>query len=162
MNHIKIAASICKEFEGLKLEAYLCPAGRWTIGYGSTFYEDGKPVKKGDKITNSRAEALLLNTLNSFWAQIAPIIIGKANEQQCAALLDFAFNVGPDIDADTIVEGLGDSTLLKKVNADPNDPFIRAEFMKWNKAKNPKTGAYEVLPGLTRRRAKEADVYFSK
>lgn len=159
--HIAIAADICREFEGLKLTAYLCPAGKWTIGYGSTFYEDGSPVRSGHTITKERAEALLLNTLNSFWKQIAPIITGHVNDKQRAALLDFAFNVGPDIDDDTIAEGLGDSTLLKKVNANPSDPAIRAEFMKWNKARNPKTGAIDILPGLTRRRTKEADIYFS-
>lgn len=159
--HIQIAADICREFEGLELKAYVCPAGKWTIGWGSTFYEDGSPVRQGHTITKERAEVLLMNTLNQFDAQITPIITSNVNPKQRGALLDFAFNLGADIDTDTVAEGLGDSTLLKKVNANPNDPAIRTEFMKWNKARNKKTGLVEVMPGLTRRRTKEADIYFS-
>lgn len=49
-----------KESEGLELTAYWDDYGKvWTIGYGSTFYEDGSPVKEGDKITKKRAEELL-------------------------------------------------------------------------------------------------------
>lgn len=161
MNHIQIAADICREFEGTKLNAYVCPAGKWTIGIGCTFYENGSPVKKGDKITLERAESLLQFVLLSFSKQIAPIITANINENQRGALLSFAYNVGPDIDADTIAEGLGDSTLLKKVNANPSDPAIRTEFMKWDKSRNPKTGQLETPPGLIRRRKFEADTYFS-
>lgn len=50
---------LIKKWEGFESKAYLCPAGIWTIGYGSTKYEDGTPVKKGDVITQARAEKLL-------------------------------------------------------------------------------------------------------
>ena len=160
MTRIEIASNICKEFEGLKLQAYLCPAGKWTIGYGSTFYENGTTVRKGDKITVEQANKLLEITIKSFDKDLDLLIKTTLTENQRGALLDFAFNVGSDIDSDTIAEGLGDSTLLKKVNANPNDMTIAQEFMKWNKFRNPKTGAVEVLAGLTRRRQKEAAVYF--
>jgi lysozyme len=162
MKYIEIASNICKEFEGLKLEAYLCPAGKWTIGYGSTFYQNGTRVKKGDKITLDQANKLLENILMSFDKDLDTLLTTEITDNQRGALLDFAFNAGSDIDADTIAEGLGDSTLLKKVNANPSDKTIEQEFMKWNKFRNPKTGAIEVLAGLTRRRRKEADIYFSK
>ena len=48
--------TIIRKFEGLKLQAYLCPANVWTIGYGSTFYENGSKVQPGDKITIERAD----------------------------------------------------------------------------------------------------------
>jgi len=162
MNHIEIASNICREFEGLVLKAYICPAGYWTIGYGNRFYEDGTPVRKGQIITKERAEALLLNTLLDYDRQITPVITANITINQRAALLDFAFNAGPDIDADTVAEGLGDSTLLKYVNANPNDPKIKTEFLRWTKARNTKTGLLEVSPGLVRRRTREANTYFSK
>ena len=152
---IDVAKKLIKEFEGCKLQAYLCPAGKWTIGYGNTYYEDGKPVQKGDIINQNRAEVLLDVIALKFEKDVRTLVKAKANENQMGALIDFAFNLGSDIDADTIAEGLGDSTLLKKVNANPNDPTIRAEFAKWNKANG------KVLDGLTRRRKAEADVYFS-
>ena len=70
-------------------------------------------------------------------------------------MVSFAFNVGSDIDVDNIPEGLGDSTLLRKVNANPNDPSIAREFIKWNKAGG------RVLDGLTKRRIQESELYFS-
>jgi lysozyme len=153
---IDVAKKLIKEFEGCKLQAYLCPANKWTIGYGNTFYEDGKPVKKGDIINQKRAEVLLDVIALKFEKEVRSLVKAKLNENQMGALIDFAFNLGSDIDADTKAEGLGDSTLLKLVNANPNNPAIRAEFMKWNKAGG------KVLNGLTRRRQAEADVYFSK
>ncbi len=155
MTHIEVASALIKEFEGCKLKAYLCPAGKWTIGYGNTFYEDGRPVKSGDVITQARAEELLRFVVMQFAKDVAKLVTSAVNENQRGALIDFAYNLGSDIDADTIAEGLGDSTLLKKVNANPNDPTIRAEFLKWNKAGG------KVLNGLTRRREAEANVYFS-
>ena len=68
--------------------------------------------------------------------------------QQFDALVSFAYNVG--------VGNFAKSTLLKKVNANPNDPTIRSEFEKWNKANG------RVLKGLVTRRKEEADLYFTK
>lgn len=145
---------IIKEFEGCKLKAYLCPANKWTIGYGSCFYEDGKPVKSGDVITQERAEALLANTYQKFERGVKSLVTSAINANQLGALTSFAFNVGLDIDADTIPEGLGDSRLLVLVNRNSSDPMIRAEFNKWV------NGGGRVLPGLVRRRKAEADLYY--
>lgn len=151
---LEAAISVIKPFEGCKLTAYKCPAGLWTIGYGSTYYEDGSPIKRGDTITALRAETLLVHTVTEFDNGVRRLVKSAINDNQRGALISFAFNVGLDIDADFIAEGLGDSTLLKLVNANPNDPAIRAEFLKWNKAEG------KVLNGLTRRRKAEADLYF--
>lgn len=50
---------LIKKYEGLYLQAYKCPAGVWTIGYGNTTHPDGTPVKQGDTITEVQAEAYL-------------------------------------------------------------------------------------------------------
>ena len=80
----------------------------------------------------------------------------KLNDDQLSALVSFAYNVGLDIDADFIAEGLGDSTLLKKVNANPNDPSIEKEFLKWTKSGG------KILRGLVLRRQEEANLYFGR
>lgn len=138
---------LVKHFEGCKLASYVCSAGHNTIGYGNTFYENGVKVKPGDKITQQRAEELLDVILIKFVQQTNELIKSNVNQNQRDALTDFAYNCG--------VGNLRSSTLLKKVNADPNDKTIRDEFMKWNK------GGGKVLNGLTRRREAEANLYFS-
>ena len=138
---------LVKEFEGCKLTSYVCSAGHNTIGYGNTFYENGVKVKPGDKITQQRAEELLDVILIKFVQQTNELIKSNVNQNQRDALTDFAYNCG--------VGNLKSSTLLKLVNANPNDPEIRTQFMRWNK------GGGKVLNGLTRRREAEANLYFS-
>jgi lysozyme len=138
---------LVKHFEGCKLTSYVCSAGHNTIGYGNTFYENGIKVKPGDKITQQRAEELLDVILIKFVQQTNELIKSNVNQNQRDALTDFAYNCG--------VGNLRSSTLLKLVNANPNDPEIRAQFMRWNK------GGGKVLNGLTRRREAEANLYFS-
>lgn len=153
----KRGIEIIKSREGCKLQSYLCPAGKWTIGYGSTFYENGKPVKEGDVITQERAESLFKNTVKYFHDEIVNKLLKvRLNDDQLSALVSFAYNVGLDIDADLLPEGLGDSTLLKKVNANPNDPSIEKEFLKWTKSNG------KVLKGLVLRRQEEANLYFGR
>jgi lysozyme len=138
---------IIRKFEGLKLKAYLCPAGVWTIGYGNTFYENGSKVQEGEKITLDRADKLLFFVVTKFEAEVKKLVKSSINDNQLGALTSFAFNVGAG--------NLGKSTLLKKVNANPNDVTIRDEFMRWTKAGG------KVLNGLVTRRKAEADLYFS-
>jgi len=138
---------LVKEFEGCKLKAYKCPANIWTIGYGNTQYENGKAVKEGDVITLERAEQLLEIILIKFIQQVGEIVKSNINQNQKDALTDFAYNCG--------VGNLKTSTLLKKVNADPKDKTIRAEFEKWTRANG------KVLNGLVKRRNAEANLYFS-
>jgi lysozyme len=134
-------------FEGCKLEAYQCSAKVWTIGWGNTFYENGTPVKQGDKITQDRANSLFVFVANKFADEIKKLIKTNLSENQFSALVCFAYNVGTG--------NLAKSTLLKKVNANPNDPSIANEFLRWNKA-----GGKELL-GLTRRRTAESKLYFT-
>lgn len=150
--------NIIKRFEGLVLTAYRDKVGIWTIGYGNTFYEGGKPVKMGDKITKSRAEQLLQFVVKDFSKHVSSLVKAPLRQSQFDALVSFAYNVGLDIDADPVAEGLGDSTLLKMINANPGNPMIRAEFLKWNKITV--NGRKVVLDGLTRRRRAEGNLYF--
>ena len=142
----KEGKDLIKRFEGLRLTAYKCSANKDTIGYGNTFYENGTPVKPGDTITKERAEKLFDLIVSDFCKKVDGQIKTILTENQYSAIVSFTYNVG--------VNNLAKSTLLKKVNFNPNDPTIRQEFMKWNKAGG------KVLAGLTTRRAAEALLYF--
>ncbi|SDK34919.1 lysozyme [Catalinimonas alkaloidigena] len=146
--------ALIRSFEKFEPQAYLCPAGCWTLGWGNTRWENGRPVKPGETITRERAERLFHYWLDRFSDDVRSLLKVKVNENQFSALVSFAYNVGSDIDADDIAEGLGDSTLLKRVNANPSDPAIAAEFAKWKRSNG------HVLNGLVRRRAAEATLYF--
>lgn len=144
-------------FEGLSLKPYLCSAGVPTIGYGNTFYPNGAKVTLKDKvITKDYAFKIFKFIADMFAKDVNSLIKSNVNQNQFNSLVSFAYNLGTDIDADNIPEGLGDSTLLKKVNANPNDISIHLEFLKWNKANG------KVLSGLTIRRKKESENYFNK
>ena len=146
---------IIANFEGLRLSPYLCSAGVPTIGYGSTFYPSGKKVTMRDKpITKAVAWWMLKQTANMFAKDVDSLVTSNVNQNQFNALVSFAFNLGSDIDADEIPEGLGDSNLLKKVNKNPNDPAIAKEFMKWINANGRPNN------GLMKRRAEEVKIYF--
>ena len=139
---------LIKSFEGLKLKPYLCPANVPTVGYGSTFYENDKKVKLTDpSITEQRASELLLDSLKGFERYVDSYCRDDINQNQFDALVSFCYNLGP--------ANLKSSTLLKKANANPNDPTIAQEFLKWNKAGG------RALKGLTKRRQAESDLYFS-
>jgi lysozyme len=139
---------LIQEFEGLSLVPYLCSAKVATIGYGNTFYPSGKKVTMQDApISLATAKWMLKETADKFAADVDKLIKSKLTQNQFNAIVSFAFNLG--------LTSLGRSTLLKKVNINPNDPTIAAEFAKWNKAGG------KVLNGLTKRRAKEAKLYFA-
>ena len=142
--------NLIKQFEGCSLVAYKCPAGKWTIGYGNTFYADGTPVKEGDKIDQATANQLFEFIANDFEKQVKMVLgdtlCATLPKESIDALISFAYNCG--------VGALSKSTLLKKVRADKNDLVgIKAEFAKWNKSNG------KVLAGLTRRRNAEAELY---
>jgi lysozyme len=139
--------ALIKSFEGCKLRAYQDSVGIWTVGYGATFYQDGSKVKSVDILTQQQADDLLNYHVNLFADKVKPLIKGELSDNQFSALVSFAFNLGAG--------ALSKSTLLKKVNANPEDESIRAEFAKWDKAGG------KQLRGLTRRRKAEADLYFS-
>ena len=144
-------------FEGLSLKPYLCSSSVPTIGYGNTYYPNGKKVTMRDKpITKEYAIEIFKFIADLFAKDVNNLLKTTVTQNQFNALVSFAYNVGSDIDADDIPEGLGDSTLLKKVNKNPNDLSIMAEFLKWNKSNG------KVSNGLVKRRKLEAKLYFTK
>jgi lysozyme len=139
---------LIKEFEGYEPIAYKDVVGVWTIGYGNTFYADGSKVKQGDSISHSDAEKLLRDVVDKFADQVTDEIRVQLTDCQFGALVSFTYNVG--------IGAFRRSTLLRKVNADPEDPAIRDEFSKWVRAGG------KTLGGLVRRRKEEANLYFSE
>ena len=144
----KAGKDLIKKWEGFRYKAYLCPANIWTIGYGNTFYEDGKKVKEGDTIDLVRGAKLLDMILVGFEKSVSKAVKSTLNDNQYSALVSFTYNLG--------ASNLNSSTLLKKVNANPNDPTIANEFKKWVKASG------KVLNGLVKRREEESKLYFTK
>ena len=133
--------SLIKEFEGLRLKAYKCPGGVWTIGYGHT-----AGVKPGIVITKAQAEEYLKADLIAFERYLNGLGLAL-NQNQFDALVSFIYNVGTG--------NFSNSTLLRKVRANPQDNSIMDEFLRWVYSKG------RVLPGLQRRRLAEMKLYFS-
>ena len=96
-----------KEFEGFSANAYLCPAKIPTIGYGNTFYSDGRKVKLGEQISKTDALELLEKVVNKDFAdKIFPAIKVPVTQNQFDAMVSLAYNIG--------VGNFSKSTLLKK------------------------------------------------
>jgi GH24 family phage-related lysozyme (muramidase) len=131
--------SLIKEFEGLRLEAYLCPAKVWTIGYGHT-----KTAKPGMRITEGGAEALLRHDLEWVESTINKHVKVPLTQNQYDALASFIYNVGAG--------AFRKSTLLRLLNQGDYDGAA-GQFQRWNKAGG------QVLKGLTRRRKAEAEKF---
>jgi lysozyme len=136
-------------FEGLRLKAYKCPAGVWTIGWGSTFYANGKPVKQGDKLLNKEcADDLLEHTLKIFADAVNNLVKVSLNQNQFDALVSLVFNIGTN--------GFKSSTLLRKLNAG-DYAGAAAQFAVWRNVTV--NGVKQVSPVLVARRAKEAKLF---
>jgi len=139
-------------FEGFRSKPYVCPAGYWTIGYGSRWLKDGKPVTaKTPLISEADAASLLLQSVMTLDASLSRLIKVPLSDVQRAALLSWQYNVGtPAVES---------STLLRKLNA---GCYVGAanELTRWNKATV--KGHLVELAGLTTRRAYERDVFLGK
>ncbi len=136
-----LAAALVKEFEGLALSAYKCPAGVWTIGYGHT-----GDVHGGERVSIHQADTILTADLEATALRLRQAVKAPVTLGQFKALLSFAFNVGAN--------ACKDSTLLKKLNAG-DEGGAAVEFTRWVYADGKK------LKGLVKRRAREAEVFRS-
>lgn len=135
---------LIKKYEGLKLKAYKCPAGVWTIGYGRT-----TNVKPGDIITEKQADSFLIEEVEKFNIELKNSLSNsydKLNKNQITALLSFIYNLG--------ISNFNKSTLRKKI-IDGDYLGASKEFIKWNKANG------RILNGLTLRRKEEANIFLS-
>lgn len=132
---------LIKSFESCRLDSYLCPAGVWTIGWGTT-----KGVRRGMRITQDEADRLFAEDLKIYENGVAGLVNDddSLTANQFSALVSFAYNCG--------LNALRTSTLLRKVNA---KDFAGAanEFSKWVR------GGGKVLPGLVRRRNAEKELF---
>ena len=129
------------QFEGFRETPYKCPAGVPTIGYGSTRYADGTPVKLTDKaITREQADAIMRTTLKEYEDAVNRYVSVALNQNEFDALTDFAYNAG--------AQNLRKSTLLSKLNSDDRKGAAK-EFDRWVHSNG------QLLPGLVRRRMAE-------
>lgn len=144
---------LIKHFEGLSLNAYRDSAGVWTIGYGSTRYHDGKPIKPGDKLASqAQADALFTNTLSPYEQAVNNLVKVPLTQQQFDALVSFTYNEGTG--------ALEESTLLRKLNV--HDYAAAADqLLVWNKITDPKTRTRVILDTLVKRRKQERELFLS-
>lgn len=139
--NLEPAITLIKEFEGLRLDAYLDPVGVPTIGYGHT-----EGVKLGDKITTQRAVELLMQDLEQIRVPaLKKVIKVPVTNNEFCALVSFAFNVGN--------AAFANSTLCQLLNAGESPFKVAAQFDRWVFAKGQK------LRGLERRRNAEKALF---
>lgn len=138
---MKPLLDLVKRFEGCKLKAYRCPAGVWTVGWGST----GPDIAAGTVWTQKQADGRLEEDLTRFVAGVlktSPIL--KDHPNKLYAVTSFAYNVG--------LGAYQSSTLRRRIDVAAWDEAAK-EFGKWTKAGG------KVLPGLVTRRKAEADLF---
>lgn len=133
---------LIKQFEGLKLTAYLCPAGVPTIGYGTT-----KGVRMGQTITAAEAERMLAQDVEKFAKGVREAVKVPLEQHEFDALVSLAYNIG--------LGAFRTSTLLRLLNAGDKEAAAK-QFDRWNKAGG------KPLAGLTRRRAAERKLFEGK
>jgi lysozyme len=134
--------ALIKSFESERLEAYVCPAGKWTIGFGHT----GPDVRPGMRISSEKAHALLGKDIAKFERCVNAYLAVPVTQNQFDALVSFTFNVG--------CENLKKSTLLRKLN-DGDDVGASEQFRRWDKSNG------VPLAGLTRRRQAEMGLFLT-
>lgn len=135
----KQGLQLIKDSEGLRLNAYKCPAGVPTIGYGHT-----KGVKMGMVIDKSKADDYLVEDIAPIERHLNKMGI-NFRQEQFDALVSWIFNIG--------LEDFQSSTLSKKILADAPDEDITDQIVRWFYA------AGKPLVGLKKRRIAEANMF---
>lgn len=138
---------LIEQFEGFRAKMYKDAVGLPTIGYGTLIDTAAEQWLKTATITQAQAEELLRKDLAVIERNLNLLVPAGITQNQYDALTSFAYNLG--------IASLRGSTLMKKVRANPADASIREEFLKWVHAGG------KVLPGLQKRRAAEANLYFT-
>lgn len=139
MKTSKKGLDLIKHFEGFRSQAYVCPAGVLTIGYGTT-----SGVKRGQVVTEAQATQMLINDVSKFEKTVNTLVTVPLTQDQFDGLVAFVYNVGPG--------NFKTSTLLRHLNLKMYSD-VPAQMLRWNKAKG------QVLNGLTRRRAAEGTLF---
>ena len=138
--------ALIRRFEGFRANAYRCPAGVWTIGYGHTAQAGPPAVRPGMVLGEDEANRILAADVQRFADGVASLLAHEVSAAQFSALVSFAYNVG--------LTAFGASSVLKAVN-DGRLGDVPARLKLWVKAGG------RVLPGLERRRAAEAEMFMS-
>ena len=147
MELLELCRTIISRFEGFRSKPYLDVKGVPTIGYGSTYYQDGTKVTiDDDSISQPDAQSLLDQVIQTTIDHVQKLVTFEVNDNQTAALTSFAYNLG--------VTALANSTLLKKLNAG-DIQGAAAQFNVWVHA-GPK-----VIPDLVKRRQQEKALFLS-
>lgn len=139
-NAIKQAASLIKAAEGCRLNAYKCPAGIWTIGYGHT-----KNVKAGDTWTQEQADKALEQDIETYRKAVLIACPALANyPNRMAACISLAYNIGTG--------AFASSSVARYIRRGEYRAAADA-FGLWVNAGGKK------LPGLVTRRQREKEVF---
>lgn len=146
----KAGIDLIKEFEGFRSEAYLDKLANpalWTIGYGTTERAGvGIVPRAGMEITEKQATEYLQKTVDKFAGQVLEVLKRTATDNQFAAMVSLAYNIGPS--------AFARSSVLKRFNEGKIQSAADA-FLLWNKAGG------KVLRGLERRRARERELFLT-
>lgn len=142
-----------KDYKGPPYKPYLDVANVPTIGYGTTYYPNGLKVTLDDhEIGENEAENYLRYNLNKCYFSFNSLIKTILNQNQIDALLSFVYNIG--------VSAFKESTVLKIININPNNPLIEIQMKKWIYIT--RNGNKIQSKGLINRRNKEVKLYFLK
>lgn len=134
---------LIKKYEGFSSQAYRCPAGAWTVGWGHT----GRDINKDTILTREEAELMLKKDVANLQEQILFLLDGKPSMNELDALTSLVYNVG--------LGAFKKSRLLKRINLKDNGELISKEWIEFNKVNG------KVVKGLLRRRAEEICLYFT-
>ena len=134
---------LIKRYEGFRAKAYSCPAGKLTIGYGTT-----RGVEPDDRVTRAEAEDLLMADIRQFEREVKTLIRVPVNRNQFSALVSFAYNLGAD--------NLRKSTLRALVNRGDYSGAAD-QFPRWVWATV--GGRRKKLGGLIKRREEERALF---
>ncbi len=138
------ATQFIEDFEGRRLVAYQCSAGVWTLGVGHT-----EGVKEGDTCTDGQADEWLIADIRKVAEDLSRYINHSVTRGQYIALVSLGFNLG----AYGVITGC--PKLMYKLNVGDIEGAA-AEFLDCDRAGGKK------IPGLTRRRQAEAQIFLGE
>lgn len=146
MEYSKTGLQLTESFESCRLSAYQDSGGKWTIGWGTTYYPNGKPVQRGDTITQLQADSYIIQKYDDISYFLNRLLLVSVTQQEFDALCDFIYNVG--------TENFAHSSLLRYINSS-NFTEAANEFDKWDHVNG------KEVAGLLRRRQAETQEFDS-
>lgn len=144
----KAGQDLIKYWEKLRLDAYHCSAGVCTIGWGSTSYTDGSPIKIGDKINEQTAQDLFEYHVKKCEDSVSSVIMIPVTDNEFSAMVSLCYNIG--------TSAFKKSTLVKLLNSKSSKEDVAYQILLWNKSKG------KVLNGLSKRRKDEHDLFLKQ